>query len=258
MAIDLREYEAGRPFEGDYPLTLETLQRRLSQLLVVNQVNGRKAIILFEGWPGSGIGGAIQRLTAHCDPRLFKVWSMRRPPADEQARHYLWPCWSRLPLAGEIALFDHSWYRRLVDDWVEGRVGEEPWLRAYDEINEFESLLAADGVVMIKLFLHVTAETQEARLRARLEHPWKRRKVEPDWLRSLEAREPRLEALADMFLQTDTPWARWAIVDANDKLAARISVLRHVADRLESSLAPEPRPRPDPEQAEQSSFPGAF
>ena len=229
MTIDLRAYEHGRPFDGDYALELDSLQQRMSRLFVANRVHRRKAIILFEGWPGSGKGGAMQRLTAQCDPRIFKAWSMAAPRTEESERHHLWPFWMRLPAPGEITLFDHSWYRRVLGDRFAARVSEEQWLRAFDEINEFEALLAADGVVLIKLFLHVTAEVQEARLVDRRQHPWKRWKTGS--ARGAD-RASVLATLNEMFAQTDTAWARWTVIDANDKPAARIAVLQAVVDRL--------------------------
>src|SRR5688572_6644285 len=108
MAIDLWDFEAGTPFEGDYHATLEALQERLSRLFVSLHVRRKRAIIVCEGWDASGKGGAIQRLTAECDPRSFKVWPIAAPNDEEKAHHYLWRFWRRLPGAGEVAIFDRS------------------------------------------------------------------------------------------------------------------------------------------------------
>lgn len=252
MAIDLRDYEAGPPFAGDYKKTLAELQKRVSQLFVANLVHGRKAILVCEGWDAAGKGGAIQRLTAECDPRAYKVWPIAAPTDEEKARHYLWRFWRRMPRAGEVAIFDRSWYGRVLVERVEGFATEAEWRRAYDEINELESQLAADGATIVKLFFHVTQETQDERLRARLDHPWKRWKVNEEDLRNRARRADYLDALADMFAQTDTRWAPWTAIDGNDKKAARIAALTRVAEALEQALPKGPPPdRPGMEQLAQ-------
>ena len=246
MAIDLRELEAGKPYRGRYKETLDALQERLSRLFVANHVHRRKAIVIVEGWDASGKGGAIQRLTAQCDPRTYQVWPIAAPSDDEKARHYLWRFWQRLPKAGEVAIFDRSWYGRVLVERVEGLASLAEWRRAYDEINEFEAQLSADGAVLVKLFFHVTQEVQDARFRARLDHPWKRWKVHVEDLRNRGRRKDYLAAMKDMFDATDTRWAPWAAIDGNDKKAARIAALEHVAEALGAALPAEPPPdRPE-------------
>lgn len=246
MAIDLWEYEAGRPFRGRYKETLDGLQERISRLFVANHVHRRKAVLLLEGWDASGKGGAIQRLTAQCDPRHYKVWPIAAPSDEERAHHYLWRFWRRLPAAGEVAIFDRSWYGRVLVERVEGFANVAEWRRAYDEINEFEAQLCADGALLVKIFLHVTQAVQDERLRARLDHEWKRWKVNEEDLRNRARRKDYLAALRDMFDATDTRWAPWKAIDGNDKRAARIAVLTHVADMLEAALPAEPPPdRPE-------------
>ena len=244
MTITLSSYEAGKPFRGAYGKTLAELQERLSQLLVAHKLHGRRAIILFEGWDASGKGGAIQRLTSKWDPRLFSVWPIAAPTDDEKARQFLWRFWVRLPAAGRIAIFDRSWYGRVLVERVEGFAGEAEWRRAYDEINEFEAQQAADGTTIVKLFLHITQEEQDERLRARLAHPWKRWKVATDDFRNRARRADYLAALAEMFAQCDTRWAPWHVVDANDKKAARIACLTVIAEALQAAVPAEPPPLP--------------
>ena len=113
-------------------------------------------MIVCEGWDASGKGGAIQRLTAECDPRAYQVWPIAAPTEEEKAHHFLWRFWPRLPAAGEVAIFDRSWYGRVLVERVEGFASEAEWRRAYDEINEFEAQLAADGCTIVKLFFHIT------------------------------------------------------------------------------------------------------
>lgn len=246
MAIELSDYEAGTPFDGDYKKTLADLQERVSRLFVANFVHKRRAIVVCEGWDAAGKGGAIQRLTAECDPRAYKVWPIAAPGDEEKARHYLWRFWRRMPAAGGVAIFDRSWYGRVLVERVEGFATESEWRRAYDEINELESQLASDGTLIVKLFFHITQATQDARLLARLDHPWKRWKVSAEDLRNRARRADYLAALADMFAQTDTRWAPWTAIDGNDKKAARIAALTRVAEALESALPKGPPPdRPE-------------
>ena len=257
MAIDLWDYEAGTPFEGDYGETLEALQERISRLLVSLHVHKRRAIIVAEGWDASGKGGAIQRMIAKCDPRTCRVWPIAAPSDEEKAHHYLWRFWRRLPGKGEAAIFDRSWYGRVLVERIEGFAAPAEWGRAYDEINEFEAQLAADGATIVKLFFHITQETQDARMVARLDHPWKRWKVTAEDLRNRSRRQDYIAAIRDMFEQTDTRWAPWQAIDGNDKKAARIVALGHVADALAASVPAEPPPiSPDMEQMRQALAPG--
>src|SRR3954454_24542932 len=136
MAINLSDYEAGAPYPGDYDADLAKFQKRLDHALVATIVHGKRAIILAEGWDAAGKGGAIQRLTSGWDPRAFKVWPIAAPTAEGEARHFLWRFWQRLPGAGEVSIFDRSWYGRVLVERVEGLATGAEWRRAYDEINE--------------------------------------------------------------------------------------------------------------------------
>jgi AMP-polyphosphate phosphotransferase len=250
MPIDLSAYEAGAPYGGDYARDLAKLQERVSRLFVANHVHGRSAIVLVEGWDASGKGGAIQRLTATCDPRSYKVWPIAAPSAEEKARHYLWRFWTRLPAAGEIAIFDRSWYGRVLVERVEGFASEAEWRRAYDEINEFEAQLGFAGTRLIKLFFHVTGAEQAARFAARIDHPWKRWKMSAEDFRNRARRDDYRAAMDAMFAETDTRWAPWTVIDGNDKKAARIAALTAVADALTEALPADPPPlRPEVEAA---------
>ena len=257
MPIDLWDHESGAPYEGDYKADLDDLQERLARLFVANLVHKRKAVIVCEGWDASGKGGAIQRLAAKCDPRAYRVWPIAAPTDEEKAHHYLWRFWRRLPAAGEVAIFDRSWYGRVLVERVEGFAAEAEWRRAYDEINELEAQLAADGAVIVKIFFHVTREVQDARLRARLDHPWKRWKVTAEDLRNRARREEYLAAIRDMFDHTDTRWAPWRAIDGNDKKAARIAALTAVADAMAAALPSAPPPlSPEMEQLAQQMLQG--
>ena len=245
MPIDLRDYEDGAHYEGDYEADLAELQEKLAHLFVALHVHRKKAIILCEGWDASGKGGAIQRLTAEWDPRHYEVWPISRPTEEELAHHYLWRFWRGLPENGEIAVFDRSWYGRVLVERVEKLIDKPVWKRAYDEINAFEKSQHEDNTTIVKIFLHITQEEQDKRLKARLDHPWKHWKTGVEDYRNRAKRAAYLEAMHDMFAKTDTKWAPWKVIDGNDKESARIAVLRHVADVLEGAVSMEPPP-PDP------------
>lgn len=242
MAIEFSAYESGAPYRGDYDADLAALQERLARLFVANHLAGRKAIVVAEGWDAAGKGGAIQRMTAKCDPRAYKVWPVAAPSAEERAHHYLWRFWRRLPGEGEIAIFDRSWYGRVLVERVEGLATEAEWRRAYDEINEFEAQLSYDGATIVKLFFHVTGETQDERFRARLAHPWKRWKMSPEDFRNRARRDDYAPAIREMFAATDTRWAPWTAIDGNDKKSARIAALARIVEALEAALPAEPPP----------------
>ena len=246
MAINLSDYEAGPKYKGDYEHDLAALQERLARILVAHIVHGKKSVIVCEGWDAAGKGGAIQRLTAKWDPRHFSVWPISAPTAEEKERHFLWRFWTKLPGAGQIGVFDRSWYGRVLVERVEGYASEAQWRRGYDEINEFEAQQADDGTAIVKLFFHVTQEVQDERLQARIEHAWKRWKVTAEDFRNRSRREDYLAAAKDMFAHTNTRWAPWHVVDGNNKKSARIAALTAIADALERAVPLKPPPL-DPE-----------
>lgn len=246
VPINLSDYEGGAHLKGSYAEALKELQERLSRIMVAHIVHKRRSVIVLEGWDAAGKGGAIQRLTARWDPRHFAVWPIAAPSEEEKGRHFLWRFWTRLPAAGEIAVFDRSWYGRVLVERVEQLVTEAQWRRAYDEINEFEAQQVDDGTNIVKLFFHVTQAVQDERLKARLAHPWKRWKVTADDFRNRARREDYLAAIRDMFAHTDTRWAPWRVIDGNNKKAARIAALSAIAEALEKRLPTQP-PDPNPE-----------
>jgi polyphosphate kinase 2 (PPK2 family) len=202
------------------------LQEKLYELQVRYFLEKRRAVLVFEGWDAAGKGGAIKRLTAMMDPRGYKVWPGAAADEGEQAHHYLWRFASRLPPPGSLALFDRSWYGRVLVERVEGLVPAKAWGRAYDEINAFERMLTDDGVVMVKFFLHIDKATQLARFKLREKDPLKNFKLgEDDW-RNRKRWGDYLEAYQDMFDRTHRPDAPWVIVAANDKRLARLQVLK--------------------------------
>ena len=242
MSIKLEQYEKGAGLDGDYGEALKALQERLSHAHARHIVHGKRAIIVMEGWDAAGKGGVIKRMTSEWDPRYFQVYPISAPTAVERDRHFLWRFWQKLPGSREIAVFDRSWYGRVLVERVEALCAERDWKRGYDEINEFEAQQADGGTTVIKAFLHVTQATQDKRLADRLSVPEKRWKVTEEDFRNRAKRGDYLEAMHDMFHQTDTRWAPWAVFDGNNKKAARIAVLTHIAERLEASV---PKSLPD-------------
>jgi polyphosphate kinase 2 (PPK2 family) len=240
--IDLRDYEEGTPYPGDYDADLARLQKRLAHIQTAHICNNKRSIVMLEGWDAAGKGGIIQRLTARWDPRCYDVWPISAPTADEKARHFLWRFWKALPMDGDIGVFDRSWYGRVLVERVEGLATEAEWRRGYDEINEFEAQQADSGTAIVKLFIHVTQATQDKRLRDRLENPWKRWKTGPEDYRNRARRADYLDAMAEMFRRTDTRWAPWIIIDGNDKKAGRIAALTAIAEKLEAHVPMDPPP----------------
>lgn len=246
MKIDLSDYEAGEKFDGKYKQALAKLQKRLSHIHFAHIVHKRRAIIVFEGWDAAGKGGIIKRLTGEWDPRYFEVWPISAPTPEELSHHYLWRFWQRLPAQHNIGVFDRSWYGRVLVERVEGYAPEADWKRAYDEINAFEAQQMDTGATLVKLFVHVTQEEQDKRLKDRLEHPWKRWKTGLDDYRNRAKRADYLDAMHEMFERTSTKAAPWTVIDGNNKKAGRIAALTAIADQLEAQVSMEPPPL-DPE-----------
>jgi AMP-polyphosphate phosphotransferase len=239
MKIDLSDYEVGKKYDGDYDADLKLLQSRLSELQSLHILHEARTLIIVEGWDAAGKGGAIKRLTSTLDPRYYQVYPISAPSAEEKDKHFLWRFWNKLPGGQEIHIWDRSHYGRVLVERVEGFCSEAEWRRGYDEINEFESRQGEIGTKIIKLFLHVTQETQDKVLTERLDDPAKRWKVTAEDFRNREKREEYLDAMKDMFKRTDTHWAPWTVIDGNNQKAARIAVLQHVVKEMEASVPQE-------------------
>ena len=245
--IRLDKLEARRRFRSKRTyLAAETAaQKRMLATEQARRRAGARAVIVFEGQDAAGKGGAIRRLTSRLDPRGCKVWPIGAPSPDEQGRHYLWRFWARLPEPGGIAVFDRSWYGRVLVERVEKLAAKAAWRRAYDEINEFERLLVDDGVTIVKLFLHVSPEEQLRRFRERLEDPVKRWKLTAEDFRNRDRYNDYLAACHDMFDRTSTRAAPWRAVASDDKWTARVDAIEYAAERLAEDVALDSLP-PDP------------
>jgi AMP-polyphosphate phosphotransferase len=231
--LDMSQRVDRKPYET----RLEKLQGRLNALHRKAQRRGTSAILVFEGWDAAGKGGAIRRLTAAIDARAYQVIPIAAPTDEERAQHYLWRFWRHLARRGRMTIFDRSWYGRVLVERVEGFASEHEWMRAYAEINQFESQLVAHGIVVIKFWMHITAHEQLRRFREREKAAYKRWKLtDEDW-RNRKQWEAYQQAVNDMVERTSTRQAPWTLVAANDKNFARLKVLTTVCDGLEEHLA---------------------
>jgi polyphosphate kinase 2 (PPK2 family) len=232
LRLDKVDLNSKWPDKESYEDVLKTLQKKLLRLQIETFQKSRRAIFVFEGWDAAGKGGAIKRLTTMMDPRGYKVWPIG-PPRDQEVRqHYLWRFWERLPEKGEIAVFDRSWYGRVLVERVEGLASPAEWRRAYDEINAFERMLTEDGVAMAKFFLHIDRKTQLKRFKMREHDPMKKYKITPDDWRNRKKWRDYEKAIQEMLDRTHRPDAPWHLIPANDKQYARIEVLKACAKAL--------------------------
>jgi polyphosphate kinase 2 (PPK2 family) len=221
----------------DYEKQLDQLQERLRQLEHELYIARIPAVIVYEGWDAAGKGGNIRRLTRGLDPRGYQVVPIAAPTKEELAHHYLWRFWRQLPKAGHITIFDRSWYGRVLVERVEGFCTVEEWKRSYREINEFERELAEYGTVIVKFWLHIDQEEQLQRFEARQQIDHKQWKItEEDW-RNRDKWSRYKVAVTDMLRRTSTTYAPWTILEAKDKLHARIKALKTVAGALAAALA---------------------
>jgi polyphosphate:AMP phosphotransferase len=225
-----------------YRTLLATHQGRLNRLQLQARNQKVSTILVFEGWDAAGKGGAIRRMNAALDSRGVRVVPIAAPTDEERAQHYLWRFWRHLSRAGRVTLFDRSWYGRVLVERVEGFASEKEWRRAYAEINRFEQQLTDHGIVLVKFWMHLTREEQLARFHEREQTPWKRWKLtEEDW-RNRERWEDYEVAVHDMVERTSTRRAPWILVEANDKLFARIKVLESVCSAIEARVGPPDEP----------------
>lgn len=208
---------------------LETLHGEIYRLRI-------PVVLGFEGWDAGGKGGAIRRLTSHLDPRGYKVNPTASPNDIERVHHYLWRFWNNIPKAGHIAIFDRTWYGRVMVERVEGFCTEKEWKRAYQEINEMEAHMANSGAIVLKFWLHIDKEEQERRFKERMDNPAKQWKItDEDW-RNREKWDVYEEAVNEMLVRTSTTYAPWIVVEGNCKYYARVKILETVVAAMEAKI----------------------
>jgi polyphosphate kinase 2 (PPK2 family) len=227
---------------ADYERRLSAMQETLQFVQQAYLGTSNRAVIVLEGWDTAGKGGVVRRLGWALDPRSFKVHAIAAPNGREKSLHYLQRFWERLPQHGQIVVFDRSWYGRVLVERVEAYACPAEWQRAYDEINEFERMLLADGARLVKLFMHITPEEQMRRFRHRLTDPLKRWKLSYEDFRNRLRWQDYEAAIEDMVEKTSTRRAPWHLVPANNKPFGRLAAFRVIADRLSKGVDLDPRP----------------
>nr|WP_319489958.1 polyphosphate:AMP phosphotransferase [uncultured Caproiciproducens sp.] len=225
--------------EKKYRHRLDELQSELSVLHGKLYRKKIPVVIVYEGWDAAGKGGNIRRVAEALDPRGYEVVPVAAPSREESARHYLWRFWRHLPRDGHIAVFDRSWYGRVMVERIEGFCSEEDWRRAYREINEFEHQLHDWGAVVIKFWLHIDKDEQLKRFEERQNTPSKQWKItEEDWRNRAKWNQYEI-AVNDMLQYTSTEFAPWHIIESQDKKYGRIQTLEVIThaihDRLKKS-----------------------
>lgn len=219
-----------------YSELLEVLQGRLALLTREKAFKDRSVVLVFEGNDAAGKGGAIRRVTAAMDIRQYRVIPIGAPTDEELAHPYLWRFWRQVPRRGRVAIFDRSWYGRVLVERVEGFCSEADWSRAYSEINDFEDNLVSAGAVVIKFWLAVSNEEQLRRFQGRELQPHKRFKITAEDWRNREKWNDYEQAVCDMIDRTSTEIAPWTVVEADNKRYARIKILQKICERLETAL----------------------
>jgi polyphosphate kinase 2 (PPK2 family) len=238
--IDLTKELPRKKYERDMP----ELQDRLHQLQRACHDARVSALMVFEGWDAAGKGTVIKKLAERLEPRAAEIIAVREPRTREKQLPWLARFWAMLPAYGSMAIFDRSWYGRVLADRVDGRTTEAEWRQGWRDIASFERALADDRYVILKFFLHISAEEQARRLRLLESDPTTAWQVErADWQRH-DQYGTYLVAIEEMLHQTETEWGPWTIVEATDKNWVRDKVFRMVIERLERELRRRGEPVP--------------
>lgn len=220
----------------EYKLKLKEYQNRMRELEHEIYVKRIPVLICYEGWDAAGKGGNIRRISQNLDPRGYDVFPIGPPTELEKQHHYLWRFWNRIPKGGHIAIFDRTWYGRVLVEKIENFCTEDEWERAYKEINDMEKQLSNFGMVIIKFWLHINKDEQLNRFKERENTPEKTWKItEEDW-RNREKWDQYEVAANEMLIRTNTNYAPWTIIESNDKYYSRIKALETVIQRLEEKL----------------------
>ena len=232
QTLDLSQKLEKRKFDKE----LEKYQGKLAQLTLDPRFRDITVVAVFEGNDAAGKGGAIRRITSAVDARQYQVVPIAAPTEEERAQPYLWRFWRHIPRKGRIAIFDRSWYGRVLVERVERYCSEFDWMRAYHEINDFEAQLVRHRTVVVKFWLAISKEEQLRRFKEREKIGFKRFKItDEDW-RNREKWDAYEQAIGDMVDRTSTEAAPWTLVEANDKNFARIKVLKTLCQRIEAAM----------------------
>lgn len=220
----------------EYKTKLAKYQGKLNRLAWKANEQQISGVLVFEGWDAAGKGSCIRRVTQALDPRLYRVVPISAPTDEERAHHYLWRFWRAIPRDGTFVVFDRSWYGRVLVERAEGFATRDEWQRAYAEINEFEQQLRDHGMVVVKVWVHISKDEQLRRFKARAETPHKQYKItEEDW-RNRKKWNLYEAAVNEMVVRTSTDAAPWTLVSGNDKRSARIQILKTLCQSLEAAM----------------------
>jgi polyphosphate kinase 2 (PPK2 family) len=220
-----------------YAKRMPELQEKLRGLQYAVRDAEIPVVICLEGWDTAGKGRVIKKLMEKLDPRLFRVYPGRAPSPLEQRHHFLWRYQVALPNDGEIGVFDHSWYGRVLVERCDKIVPKQTWRQAYEQINQFERWLTDDGQVLIKFWMHISKKEQRQRFKDCLGDPLLRWKITKEYRRHHKQYNRWVKAVEEMLAKTDTPSAPWTIVEANDLRWARVRVFETIVERLEETLS---------------------
>jgi polyphosphate kinase 2 (PPK2 family) len=243
----------------EYKKLIPQLQRRLYDLEKSCWDAKIPSIIVFEGWDAAGKGTSINLLTSRLDPRGFQLYPIREARTFEKHLPWLWRFWLKIPNYGEMAIFDRSWYGRVLVERVEGLTPVREWRKGYRDIVGFERAMADDGCVIIKFFLHIDKKEQKRRFKKLEKDPLKSWHVQSeDWEHHRKYKE-YVVAIEEMLERTDTEWGPWTIVEATDRRWARVKIFRTIIQRLEEALSergfelPEEELQPEEDEGEVQS-----
>jgi polyphosphate kinase 2 (PPK2 family) len=226
---------------SDYVREVTRRQIQLRELGYQVYLKKRPVVILFEGWDAAGKGGAIKRITEKLDPRGYVVYPISAPQGEDKTHHYLYRFWRRLPECGQIAIFDRSWYGRVMVERVEGFAAEDAWKRAFAEINSFERELRDFGAIVAKFWIHISRDEQLRRFEERQAIGYKSWKLTGEDWRNREKWGAYEDAVEEMLQKTSTRTAPWMLIEGNDKYWARTRVLAKLVDLLSKELDYTPR-----------------
>ncbi len=215
-----------------YAKRMPELQEKLRGLQYAVHEAEVPVVICLEGWDTAGKGRLIKKLMEKLDPRLFRVYPGRPPSPLEQRYHFLWRYQMRLPNDGEVTVFDHSWYGRVLVERCDKLVPKKVWREAYEHINEFERWLAEDGQVVIKIWMHISKKEQKQRFKDTLKDPLLRWKITKEYRRHHKQYNKWLDAVEEMLAKTDTPHAPWTVVESNDLRWARVRIFETIVKRM--------------------------
>jgi polyphosphate kinase 2 (PPK2 family) len=216
---------------------LAALRQQLGELQLPQIAHHRRAIILLEGPEGAGKKAALRQLAAAFDPCHYVVHKIDHDRREASDGHWLARFWRCLPKAGDTAIFYRSWYRRVLDDRVLGRIDEDAVARAFDEINEFEAQQRDYGTLILKLYFEVSADVQQERLKRRAANPWRPSRRDE----AVSVGDPAyVAAFAELMQNSDTRWSPWKLIDADDERRATLAALEAIADAWSKAMPAEP------------------